>query len=240
MADRDGLRSEFAPTGVLRAALNHGNRVLVSCDEDGTARGITVDLAHALADELGLPLEFVHFDKAGDVTAAATSGVYDVCFLAVDPARAETIFFTVPYVKIEGRYLVAPSCTTRDAGTLVAEGLKVATVQGSAYTLDLSRKPGAENLVIFPDFQSAAAAFDSGSVPAMAGIGAVMQKEAELRPGSRVLNPPFMTICQAMGMPLGRPAAAEFLAGFVQSMLASGRVGQILERHGVSAACAAI
>src|SRR5690606_1086025 len=77
----DELRREFAPTGVLRAALNHGNRVLVSRDEDGTARGITIDLAHALASELGLPLEFVHFDKAGDVTSAATSGVYDVCFL---------------------------------------------------------------------------------------------------------------------------------------------------------------
>ncbi|MFD2259522.1 transporter substrate-binding domain-containing protein [Chelativorans composti] len=238
MTVTDELRQAFAPTGVLRAALNHGNRVLVSRDEKGNAQGITVDLAHALAEELGLPLEFIHFEKAGDVTAAATQGVYDVCFLAVDPARAETIFFTTPYVQIEGRYLASASCDTQDAESLVAEGLKVAAVQGSAYTLELSRKPGAQNLVLFPDFASAIEAFDTGKVPAIAGIGAVMEKEAASRPGSRVLKPPFMTIRQAMGMPRGRPLAEEYLARFVLEMLKSRRVGEILERHGISADCA--
>mgnify|MGYP001400410055 CR=1 FL=1 len=236
----DELRREFAPCGILRAALNHGNRVLVSRDGTGEAQGITVDLAHALAERLSLPLQFVHYDRAGDVSAAAPQGVYDVCFLAVDPERARTIFFTDPYVQIEGRYLVAASCHARDAASLVEEGHKIATVDGSAYTLDLSRKPGAENLVHYPDIPSALKALDEGQVLAMAGIGSVMAKEAALRPGARVVDPPFMTIRQAMGMPAGRPNAAAYLADFVRDMAISGRVAEILERHGVSGDCAVV
>jgi len=240
MTVSDRLRREFAPEGVLRVALNHGNRVLVSLDENGTAQGITVDLAHALAERLGLTLRFVHFERAGDVSAAAESDVYDICFLAVDPKRAKTIFFTEPYVQIEGRYLVSPACNTVDAISLVQEGLKVATVDGSAYTLDLARKPGAENLVYFPDINAALQALDERKVSAMAGIGSVMAKEAERRAGARVVDPAFMTIRQAIGMPTGRPQAAAYMASFVTDMAVSGRVGEILEHHGVSADCTVI
>lgn len=236
----DALRGEFAPTGTLRAALNHGNRILVSRDASGTPHGITVDLAERLAATLDLPVEFVAFERAGDVSAAATAGVYDICFLAVDPERARTIAFSEPYVEIEGRYLAGPSCAAENSESLVAEGHKVATVDGSAYTLTLARKAGAEHLVHFPELAQALAALDASEVAAMAGIGAVMASEAEKRPGARVLDPPFMAIRQAMGMPAGRPAAAAFLTVFVADEARSGRVGEILERHGVSADCAVV
>ena len=61
------LRDAYAPKGRLRAALNHGNRVLVSRREDGTPQGITVDLASALAAALGVELDFVEYDRAVDV-----------------------------------------------------------------------------------------------------------------------------------------------------------------------------
>lgn len=236
----DELRSAFAPTGTLRAALNHGNRILVSRNEAGEAQGITVDLARALADHLELPLAFVEKERAIDVSSIAEDGVFDICFLAVDPERAETIHFTDPYIRIEGSYLVSAACNTADANTLVSEGYKVGTVDGSAYSLNLARKPGAENLVYYPDIVAALAALDSGDIAAIAGIKDVMQSEADMRPGSRVVEPAFMEIRQAMGMPLGRPEAAAYLSDFVADLVRSGRVGEILERHGVSAKCAVI
>lgn len=240
IAVTDELRHAFAPTGTLRAALNHGNRVLVARNEEGEAQGITVDLARALSERLLLPLEFVEKERAIDVSSIAQDGVYDICFLAVDPKRAETIHFTDPYIRIEGSYLVSATCNTADANTLVAEGHNVGTVDGSAYTLNLARKPGAENLVYYPDIVAALAALDSGEVAAIAGIKDVMQAEADLRPGARVLEPAFMEILQAMGMPTGRPDAEAYLSEFVADMARSGRVGDILERHGVSAKCAVI
>lgn len=236
----DDLRHEFAPTGRLRVALNHGNRVLVSPFDAPKLAGITVDLAHALAERLGVEVEFIHKKRAIDVSSVAADDVYDICFLAVDPARAETIDFTDPYVAIEGSYLAAPACPATGSAQLVADALPVATVDGSAYTLHLSRQPGAEHLVHFPSLQMALAALDRGEVMALAGIGTVMQIEADKRPGARILTPPFMEIRQAMGIPSGRPDAADYLSAFVREMAVSGEVGKILERHGVSADCAVI
>lgn len=234
------LRRAFAPKGVLRVALNHGNRILVTRDDAGNAQGITVDLGRALAERIGLPLSFVHRDRAIDVSSAAQSDVYDICFLAVDPDRARTIHFTAPYVQIEGAYMAGPHCSTADAHTLVSEGHKVGTVDGSAYTLNLSRKPGAENLVYFPGIYAALDAMDKGDIAAVAGIGAVMEREAAKRRGARVIGPPFMQIRQAMGMPTGRSDAALFLDAFVADMARSGQIGEILERHGVAASCAVV
>lgn len=236
----EALRRSFAPTGRLRAALNHGNRILVSRDAEGKPQGITVELAELLAERLSLPLDFVHFDRAGDVSGAAETGAYDICFLAVDPERAKTLTFTFPYVQIEGRYLAAPDCNVSDADELLSKGLPIATVQGSAYTLDLSRKPGAEHLVICPDFDTALNSLDTGQVAAMAGIGAVMERVAQTRRGARVLSPPFMAIRQAMAMPAGREEASRFLAGFIAALAQQGTIGAILERNGVSADCAVL
>lgn len=118
--------------------------------------------------------------------------------------------------------------------------MQTCLVDGSAYTLYLARKPGAEHLVYYPDIQAALKALDSGEVAAIAGIKDVMQVEAALREGSRVVEPHFMEILQAMGMPVGRPKAADYLSAFIADLARSGRVGEILERHGVSATCAVI
>lgn len=232
------LRDEIAPYGRLRVALNHGNRVLLGRDRLGRPQGISVDLAQALVDWLGLGLEFVEFDRAGDVTAAAREDLWDVGFLAIDPERAEIIDFTSPYVGIEGRYLASASCTVRDAGELVSSASKVGTVRGSAYTLTLQRKPGSDHLVVYPDFGSMMAGLEAGEVCAVAGIGDVMAREASWRPGARVLSPPFMEIRQALAIVKGRPKALDAVQQFLLDLARTGTIGEILERHGVSPTCA--
>ncbi len=230
--------AQFAPTGTLRVALNHGNRVLVSRDATGKPRGISVDLARTLARHLGLELAFVEYERAVDVSSSATNDEWDVCFLAVDPERAKTITFTDPYVRIEGCYLAGPQCDAADAPSLVASGQKVGTVKGSAYTLTLQRKPGAENLVVHDDILAALDALDRTEVQAIAGIRQAMEGEAAKRQGARVLMPPFMEIRQAMAMPAGRPDASRALSAFLDDALRRGIVGDILEAHGVDRASA--
>ena len=90
---------ELAPTGKLRAAINFGNPVLAQKDPaTGDARGVTGDLARELAKRLGVQVEFVGFDTAGKVSGSAKDGIWDICFLAIDPVRAADIAFTGPYV----------------------------------------------------------------------------------------------------------------------------------------------
>ena len=234
------LLSDYAPTGVLRVALNHGNRILVGRDGSGAPCGISVDLATLVAGRLGLPLRFVEYDRAADVSGAAADGVWDLCFLAVDPKRAETLDFTLPYVAIEGRYIAGPECDAADAAALVASGAPVGTVEGSAYTLTLERQAGADHLVRFPDIHAMLAALDAGDVAAGAGIGDVMAAEAALRPGARVLSPPFMEIRQAMAIVKGRPRAALHLDDMLAGLARSGAIADILERHGVAREAAVV
>ena len=94
---------DLAPTGVLRASINLGNPVLAQGTPEQPS-GVTVDLAREVAGRLGVPLELVCFDAARKSLEAMTDGRADLCFLAVDPSRAQEVAFTAPYVVIEGVY----------------------------------------------------------------------------------------------------------------------------------------
>ncbi len=107
MTTSDALLRSFAPTGVLRASINLGNPILANRHPDtGEPFGVSIDLARALADRLGAPLELVVFDAAGKSVEAVTAEQADFGFFAIDPLRGQGIAFTAPYVLIEGSYLV--------------------------------------------------------------------------------------------------------------------------------------
>src|SRR5688572_1926191 len=103
----------LAPRGVLRAALNFGNSVLVGRDASGAPSGITPELAKELAKRLGVPLRFVEYAEAGEVFADVDNDVWDVCFLADEPVRAKKLAFSEPYIHIEGMYLVPATSRAR-------------------------------------------------------------------------------------------------------------------------------
>ncbi|WP_305989629.1 transporter substrate-binding domain-containing protein [Roseibium sp. MMSF_3544] len=237
LSHASSLLTEFAPTGILRVALNHGNPILAGRTPRGEPAGISISIACALAQHLGLDLRFVEYDRAADVVSAAEQDKWDLCFLAFDPLRARMIAFAPPYLQIKGSYLAGPATTATGAEELVASGVPIGAVEGSAYTLTLQRRPGSEHLVIFRNFQSLARALDDGGVAAIAGIDTVMRAEADKRPGTRVLDPPFMEIRQAIGVPQGRPAATAELAAWLSKQLRNGSIAEILEEHGVGREC---
>jgi polar amino acid transport system substrate-binding protein len=227
------IAREMAPEGVLRVALNHGNVVLVQRGpDDAHPAGVSVELARALAAELGLEVRFVHFERAGDVSGSAGGDVWDLCFLAVDPLRAESIAFSPPYVAIEGCYLVQKRIAAASPAEVDAQGLKVGIVMGSAYALHLTRAKGGAELVTFETAGEAAAALEAGELDALAGVRQAMVRVAGRLPGVRLIDEPFMAIPQAAGVPAARRRAAEFVAGFVAARKADGSVARWLEASG--------
>src|SRR6478736_9230211 len=111
----DALK-ELAPTGKLRAAINFGNGVLAQKGPNGEPRGITPDLATALAKRLGVAVEFVPYEAAGKVFEGAKAGAWDVGFVAIEPVRAAEIEFTAPYVIIDGTYMVRKDSPLKEVG----------------------------------------------------------------------------------------------------------------------------
>src|ERR1700689_3811781 len=132
------VRTDLAPTGTLRASINLGNPVLAQGTPTAPS-GVTVDIARELGARLGVPVELVCFDAARDSLEAMRAGRADICFLAIDPARAETVAFTPPYVVIEGVFAVPPDSPLTSAADVDRPGVRVGVKQGSAYDLFLSR-----------------------------------------------------------------------------------------------------
>ena len=101
------LAATLAPGGTLRASINLGNPMLAARDPATAAVvGVSVDLARALAQRLGVPVELVAFDKAAQSVEAVRTERADIGFFAIDPARSEGISFATPYVNISGAYAV--------------------------------------------------------------------------------------------------------------------------------------
>ena len=88
---------------------------------------------------LDVPLELVCFDAARSSLEAMTDGRADLCFLAVDPARADTVAFTAPYVVIEGVYVIPAGADLTTPDDVDRPGVRVGVKQGSAYDLFLTR-----------------------------------------------------------------------------------------------------
>jgi polar amino acid transport system substrate-binding protein len=229
------LRSEFAPSGTLVMGVNYGNIVHTQRDPAGGApRGAAPELARELARRLGVPIRYVTYDIAGKMADAAKQGAWDLAFLAVDPARAEDIAFSAPYLLIEGSYLVRADSPLRRVEDFDRPGLKIAVGLKSAYDLHLSRELKQAELTRYPTSQAAIDAFVAGKdgLGAAAGVRQPLVVAARRDPAFRVIEGSYMTIAQAAGVPNGRPQAARYLRDFIEEMKASGFVARKLAESG--------
>ena len=223
----------LAPGGALRVAINFGNPVLAQPDPaTGAPRGVSAELAAELGRRLGLPIRFVAYDSAGKVTDAGRQGAWDLCFLAIDPVRAQGILFTAPYVVIEGTYLVPEASPLRTVEDVDRPGLRVAVGRGSAYDLHLTRALRHAELVRAPSSPEAIEAFRRDRLDAAAGVKQPLAAYARAHPDTRVIPGRFMVIEQAVGIPHGRDAALPWLRAFVEKMKASGFVARALAESG--------
>jgi polar amino acid transport system substrate-binding protein len=233
-----GARSELAPTGTLRAAINFGNPILAAKDPaTGEPRGVSVDLSRELAKRLGVPVQFVFYDAAGKVVEGLKSGAWDVAYVAIDPARAIDISYSGPYVVIEGAYLVREDSPIRANAEVDREGVRVAVGQGSAYDLFLSRNLKHAKLVRAPTSPAVVDLFVAQKLEVAAGVKQQLEADARRIPSLRLLEGRFMVINQAMGTPRARGnAGARYLREFVEEMKSSGFVADALQRHRIEGA----
>jgi polar amino acid transport system substrate-binding protein len=234
------LRDEFAPSGTLVAGVNLGNPVIAQKDPDGgDPRGVGPGLAREIARRLGVPIRYVTYDTAGKMADAVKQGAWDVAMLAVDPARAEDIAFSAPYVVIEASYLVRADSPLRSFDQFDKPGLRLAVASKSAYELWMARNIKQAELVQLPTSLAAVDAFLAGKADAAAGVRQPLLAAARAHPGLRVIDGAFMTIGQASGVPRARAAAAQWLRDFIEDVKSSGFVARKLAESGVADATVA-
>ena len=223
------LLSDFAPVGTLRASINLGNPVLAQGTKAAPG-GVTVEISRELGIRLGVPVELLCFDAARESVEAMNQGLADICFLAVEPARAETVAFTAPYVVIEGVFVVAEGSSMASPADVDQPGVRIGVNEGAAYDLFLSRTLAHAHLVRSSD---GVAAFVEQQLEATAGIRQPMGAFVASHPGFRLIEPRFMEIQQAVGISRTRDATAvNFLHAFVEELKANGFIADALRRSG--------
>lgn len=231
----------FAPTGELRASINLGNPILANVDpKTGEPFGVSIDLARAFAERLGVELELVVFDSAGKSVQAVGEERADFGFFAVDPLRGEKIAFTAPYVLIEGFYLVHQDSPIQTNDEVDQPHNRVVVGKGSAYDLFLTRELKKAPIVRAPTSPAVVQTFLEQGLEVAAGVKQQLEADARQIAGLRLLGERFMVIRQAMGVPKSRgQAAALALREFVEEMKASGFVADALRKHGIVGASVA-
>lgn len=225
-------RGALAPLGFLRVAINLGNPVLAQGDAR-SPRGPSLELATALAQRIGVQARFTCYDAAAAVVAAASKDAWDLAFLAIDPARADRIAFSAPYVEIEGTYLVREDSPAQQVADLDRVGLRIAVGRGAAYDLFLSRELRHAMIERAETSAAAITLFDLQRLDAAAGVRQPLAAWAQAHPGHRVLADRFTVIQQAVAAPASRPAdALQALFEEVEAIKAGSLLGEAFARAG--------
>ena len=112
-AAADALKDEIAPTGKLRVAIAispAGGAFWSTKTETGYA-GVPVDLGKAMAEQLGVPVEYVAHNNSGQIVDAVSKGTWDITFLPKDPEREGRMSFGPIYEVADATYIVKPGST---------------------------------------------------------------------------------------------------------------------------------
>jgi polar amino acid transport system substrate-binding protein len=227
--------AELAPTGVLRAAINMGNFLLVTGKApSGDPSGVSADIAAAIAARLGVPVKYVPYARPGELADDAEKGLWDIGNIGAEPQRAAVINFTAAYCEIEATYLVPAGSPIRAVGEVDRPGKSIAVTARSAYGLWLENNIKQAKLVQFDSADAAVKAFVDDKMDAYAGLRPALGALAEKLPGSRILDGQFSAVQQAVGTPKKNTAGFAFLRDFVEEAKRSGVVASLIERHGVT------
>jgi polar amino acid transport system substrate-binding protein len=226
--------SVLAPTGVLRAAINMGNFLLVTGrTPSGDPEGVAPDLAREIAMRLGVPVRYVPYARPGELADAAGSGVWDIGLIGAEPQRAEKIAFTPAYVEIEATYLVPAGSPLGSIAEVDRAGVRIAVTARSAYDLWLERNIKHAQLIRSEGGDATFKQFVDDKLDALAGLRPRLLEDATKLPGSRILDGQFTAVQQAVGTARKNSAGAKFLHDFVEEAKRSGLVARLIDRHKV-------
>ena len=227
--------SELAPHGVLRAAINMGNFLLVTGrTPSGDPAGVSPDMARAIADRLGVPVQYVPYARPGELADDAGKDKWDIGNIGAEPARAEKIAFTAAYAEIEATYLVPAGSPLHSIADVDRPGVRIAVTARSAYDLWLERNIKHAALLRANGGPATLEMFINDKLDALAGLRPGLIGDVEKLPGARILDGQFTAVQQAVGTARANAAGAAFLSAFVEEAKASGLVASFIAKHGVT------
>ncbi|WP_293792449.1 transporter substrate-binding domain-containing protein [uncultured Pantoea sp.] len=227
------------PQSALQTVLQRGTLRVGDClsfapfgfyDKDGNPDGYDVDLAKALAKEMGVKLEMVNTTSANRIPNLQTNKVDVVfCNFTRNLERAKEIGFTNPYVVASEAMLVRKNSGIQSAHDM--GGKTIATVKGSTNG-DEVRNLGIDvKIQEYDSSQAAILAVKQGQADAMIEDNNFLAYQAKLDPTLTVTNEALVPLeYNAFGVKQGDQAWINYLNEFLFEINASGENAQLYQK----------
>jgi polar amino acid transport system substrate-binding protein len=203
---------------------------------DGTAvSGLDVDLARALAQELGLRAEFSYFGYDGLYDALAT-GQVDVLIsaLVVVPGRMRDFAYSEPYYNA-GEILIVPAAESGVNGMADLAGRRLAVelgAQGHVEATQWAKRLSDLSIRPFPSAAEALAAVAAGDADAalVDSISGRLYLAEQAQPALKRLSEPVTVEPFALVTRIEDETLLDRLNDSLEAMMADGRLEQIIGR----------
>jgi polar amino acid transport system substrate-binding protein len=235
-ATADALKDEIAPTGKLRVAIGispAGGAFWSTKSETGGYAGVPVDLGKEMAAQLGISVEYVAYPNSGQITDAASTGIWDVTFLPKDSERETRMSFGPIYEVADATYIVKAGSTATNFQTLDQPGVKVAAVNNTTTMRGAIAHLKNAKVTGYQTYDEIFGLLKNGEIDAFALSRDQLNAMASKIPGTRVLNETFKQTVTAVAVPLNRPLALAFVAKFMTDATSNGTLRKAYDNNGL-------
>jgi polar amino acid transport system substrate-binding protein len=235
-ATADALKDEIAPTGKLRVAIGispAGGAFWSTRNEAGGYAGVPVDLGKEMAAQLGIPVEYVAYPNSGQITDAASTGVWDVSFLPKDTERETKMSFGPIYEVADATYIVKAGSTATNFQTLDQAGIKVAAVNNTTTMRGAIAHLKRAKVTGYQTYDEIFGLLKNGDVDAFALSRDQLNAMAKKIPGTRVLDETFKQTVTAVAVPLNHPLALAFVSKFMTDATSNGTLRKAYDNNGL-------
>ena len=227
------VRQAIAPAGKLRVGINLGNPVLAKRGENELS-GIAIDLGRLVAAKLDAAFAPVAYPNAAKLIDGVRAGEWDIAFAAIDPARADVLAFTAPYMEVSITYLVPDGSPIRSVSEADRPGVRIGVGTRNAADLYLSRSLKHAQLVRADDnLAGAVALLKEGKADILAGNRQGLVDARDRLGDYRLLDDRFYAVEHAIALPKEKGAALAYLKALVEEVKSDGTVARAISRHSI-------
>jgi polar amino acid transport system substrate-binding protein len=234
-ASADALKDEIAPTGKLRVAIAispAGGAFWSTKTENGYA-SVPVDLGKAMAERLGVPVEYVAHNNSGQIVDAASKGTWDITFLPKDPEREGRMSFGPIYEVADATYIVKPGSQVTNFATLDQPGIKIAAVNNTTTMRGAIAHLKNAKVTGYQTYDEIFGLLKGGEIDAFALSRDQLNAMATQIPGTRVLDETFKQTVTAVAVPPNRPQSLAFAVKFLTEAIANGTLRKAYDNNGL-------
>jgi polar amino acid transport system substrate-binding protein len=231
----DPASRELLPTGKLRVGIGASPSAFWAVKEPATGqpRGVTVDLANALAKRLNAPLQLVVYPNSGEVVSAGPKGEWDVAFMPEDAERRKLVDFGPAYYLSTSTYLACNGSGINTLADVDRPGMRVAGIANTTTARTAIGQLKNTRMLSFRTVDEVAEKMRAGEIDAIALGRETLQGLAPQIPGSTILDGYFHAAGTAVAVPKGRPAALAHASAFIEEAKRDGTVRKALDRAGL-------